>query len=65
MKLLFVVVGLAMGISFAGDPTDMDSLFRGNEYSPELNASLRDTSATAGPAISGKASTDKKASKDL
>ena len=28
---------------WAGEPTDIDSLFRGKEYKPELSASLRDT----------------------
>ena len=66
MKLpIAFIVGFAAALSFAGDPTDMDSLFRGNEYSPELKASLRDTSTSAGPAVPGKANADKKASKDL
>ncbi len=66
MKLpIAFIVGFAAVLSFAGDPTDMDSLFRGNEYSPELSASLRDTSASAGPAVPGKANADKKESKDL
>ncbi len=66
MKLPIVfIVGFAAALSFAGDPTDMDSLFRGNEYSLQLNSSLRDTSAAAGPAVPGKANADKKASKDL
>lgn len=40
-------------VSWAGDPTDIDSLFRGKEYKPELSPSLRDTtnvSATTIPA---------------
>ena len=66
MKLpIAFIVGFAAVLSFAGDPTDMDSLFRGKEYSPELSASLRDTTAAAGPAVPGKANADKKASKDL
>ncbi|MBR4783806.1 MAG: SPOR domain-containing protein [Fibrobacter sp.] len=28
---------------WAGEPTDIDSLFRGKEYKPELSSSLRDT----------------------
>ena len=28
---------------WAGEPTDIDSLFRGKEYKPELSPSLRDT----------------------
>lgn len=38
-----LLCSLAAAISWAGDPTDIDSLFRGKEYKPELNASLRDT----------------------
>lgn len=29
--------------AWAAQPTDLDSLFRGNEYKPQLNSSLRDT----------------------
>jgi cell division protein FtsN len=66
MKSLFVLmVALAFGVAFAGDPTDMDSLFRGNEYTPELNASLREASAAQGPAVPTKNSADKKASNEL
>jgi hypothetical protein len=66
MKSLYVlIVALAFGVAFAGDPTDMDSLFRGNEYTPELNASLRNASAAAGPAVPTKNGADKKASNEL
>ena len=43
-------------MAWAGSPTDMDSLFRGNEYKPKLSASLRDTTSNAAaPAkVSGK-----------
>ena len=60
-----LIVGLFFGMALAGDPTDMDSLFRGNEYSPELSASLRNASAAQGPAVPAKASADKKSSNDL
>lgn len=29
--------------AWAAQPTDLDSLFRGNEYKPQLSSSLRDT----------------------
>lgn len=32
-----------LSLVWAGEPTDIDSLFRGKEYKPELNSSLRDT----------------------
>lgn len=57
MKLpIALIVGFVAALSFAGDPTDMDSLFRGNEYKPKLSASLRDTTSNAAvPAkVSGK-----------
>ena len=38
---------------WAGEPTDIDSLFRGKEYKPELSASLRDTT-NVNSAVSGK-----------
>lgn len=47
------------GAAFASEPTDMDSLFRGNEYKPELSASLRDTSATGPAALSEKSAATK------
>ena len=34
-------------MAWAGSPTDLDSLFRGNEYKPTLNASLRDTTSNS------------------
>ena len=37
----------------AGEPTDIDSLFRGKEYKPELSASLRDTTDVSS-AVPGK-----------
>ncbi len=42
-------------MAFAAEPTDLDSLFRGKEYKPVLNASLRDSSARES-AVPGKAS---------
>lgn len=42
-------------LAFAAEPTDLDSLFRGKEYKPVLNASLRDSSANES-AVPGKAS---------
>ncbi|MCQ2061244.1 MAG: SPOR domain-containing protein [Fibrobacter sp.] len=45
MKKILATLFLAT-LAFANDPTDMDTLFRGNEYKPELSASLRDTSST-------------------
>ena len=38
---------------WAGEPTDIDSLFRGKEYKPELSASLRDTT-NVNSAVPGK-----------
>lgn len=47
-------------LAWAGEPTDMDSLFRGNEYKPALNSSLRDTSSVSKNASSAKASAKEK-----
>ena len=44
-----------VGLVWAGEPTDLDSLFRGNEYKPALNASLRDTTNVSQGAVAGKA----------
>ena len=42
--------------AFAVEPTDLDSLFRGHEYKPELKSSLRDTTTSQVPGKSqGKA----------
>ncbi|MCI6436141.1 SPOR domain-containing protein [Fibrobacter sp.] len=41
--------------SFAVEPTDLDSLFRGKEYRPVLSASLRDSVANEASAVPGKA----------
>ena len=51
-----MLLALAMvGLVWAGEPTDLDSLFRGNEYKPALNASLRDTTNVSQGAMAGKA----------
>ena len=39
-------------MSWAGDPTDIDSLFRGKEYKPELSSALRDTTDISAIAVS-------------
>ena len=46
-------MSLCAAATFAAEPTDLDSLFRGKEYKPALNASLRD-SATREAAVPGK-----------
>ena len=40
---------------WAGEPTDIDSLFRGKEYKPELSPSLRDTTNVSATTIPAKA----------
>lgn len=52
-KVLSVLCFCAL--AFAAEPTDLDSLFRGKEYKPVLNASLRDSAASES-AVLGKAS---------
>lgn len=47
MLLAFAMIGL----TWAGEPTDLDSLFRGNEYKPVLNSSLRDTTNVSQGAV--------------
>lgn len=42
-------------LAWAGEPTDLDSLFRGNEYKPVLSSALRDTSSMAENAAANKA----------
>ena len=42
----------AIALSWAGDPTDIDSLFRGKESKPELSSSLRDTTDISALAVS-------------
>ena len=48
---LFICL-LAAALSWAGDPTDIDSLFRGKEYKPELSSALRDTTDISAIAVS-------------
>ena len=51
----FIIAATLCALAWAGSPTDMDSLFRGNEYKPTLSASLRDTSNSVVPAkVTGK-----------
>lgn len=50
---------VSMSVAWAAGPTDMDSLFQGREYKPELNASLRDTTTTS-QNIAGKTKKDSK-----
>lgn len=47
--------------AWADQPTDLDSLFRGREYKPQLNSSLRDTSSRMS-AVAAKASKNEKSS---
>ena len=54
MRKILAVLSLG-AMAYAASPTDIDSLFRGMEYKPVLNASLRDTS-TSEAAVPGKAS---------
>lgn len=54
-KFLAAVTLFAFGASaMAGEPTDLDSLFRGREYKPELSSSLREVSANSESAVVGK-----------
>ena len=55
MRKIIIAASLC-ALAWAGSPTDLDSLFRGNEYKPSLSASLRDTTSnSAVPAkVSGK-----------
>ena len=53
-------VGALAAVAWAGDPTDIDSLFRGKEYKPELNASLRDTTSVSSTVPGKKDSKDAK-----
>ena len=46
-------------VAWAGDPTDIDSLFRGKEYKPELSSSLRDTTDVSAMSIPAKAKDSK------
>lgn len=42
----FILALFICSLAWAGDPTDIDSLFRGKEYKPELSSALRDTSSS-------------------
>ena len=55
MRKILIAASLC-ALAWAGSPTDLDSLFRGNEYKPSLSASLRDTTSNSAiPAkVSGK-----------
>ena len=43
MRNLDIALLLCALCAWAAQPTDLDSLFRGNEYKPQLSSSLRDT----------------------
>ncbi|MCQ2101627.1 MAG: SPOR domain-containing protein [Fibrobacter sp.] len=53
-KMLAIMSILAVGFSaaIADGPTDLDSLFKGKEYRPELNAGLRDSAASQAAVVS-------------
>ena len=51
-KISLLICLAAIALSWAGDPTDIDSLFRGKEYKPELSSSLRDTTDISAIAVS-------------
>jgi len=57
-KFLAVVSLFALSASalYAAEPTDLDTLFRGHEYKPELNSSLRDAAASNDAAVVSKSS---------
>ena len=46
MRKILMALSLC-AMAWAGSPTDLDSLFRGNEYKPTLSASLRDTTSNS------------------
>jgi len=56
VKFLAVVSLFALGAScaFAAEPTDLDSLFKGREYRPELSSSLRESAASNESAVVSK-----------
>ncbi|MBO7384221.1 MAG: SPOR domain-containing protein [Fibrobacter sp.] len=57
-----ILIALSMiAFAWAGEPTDLDSLFRGKEYKPELKSSLRDTTMSQN-AVGNKAAAKGKAS---
>ena len=49
MRKILIAASLC-ALAYAGSPTDLDSLFRGNEYKPTLSSSLRDTTNSSVPA---------------
>jgi cell division protein FtsN len=58
MRKILAALSLCAGAfvsSFAAEPTDLDSLFRGKEYKPVLSASLRDSATSEASAVPGKA----------
>ncbi|OWV25747.1 sporulation protein [Fibrobacter sp. UWB1] len=50
MRKILAVISFC-ALAFAAEPTDLDSLFRGKEYKPVLNASLRDSASTKNDAM--------------
>lgn len=59
MGKFFAFICLISAVAFAAEPTDMDSLFRGREYKPQLNASLRDSAASNSAAVKTAAKSSK------
>ncbi len=59
MRKLLIALSM-FALAWAGDPTDMDSLFRGKEYKPVLSSSLRDTSNVSQNAAPAKSSAKEK-----
>ena len=58
--ICFWACAFLAAIAWAGEPTDIDSLFRGKEYKPVLSSSLRDTTNVSS-SIPGKAKDGKDA----
>lgn len=58
MFKFIAAIFVSISVVWAAGPTDMDSLFQGKEYKPELNASLRDT--TTNQSIASKTKKDSK-----
>lgn len=56
MLKIFAFLFVFASVAMAANPTDLDTLFRGNEYRPQLNDSLRNKKAAeaAKPAASEK-----------
>lgn len=59
MRNLYIALLLCAICAWAGQPTDLDSLFRGNEYKPQLNSSLRDTTKMNNVATKASAKNEK------